>query len=257
MTSSRVASEAAGSGALDRPEGSPARIEVDSFGVTYANGARAVAGFTLTAPAGTVVSVLGRNGAGKTSLLRGLAGFLPGERVKLTGSVKLDGVEIGGSGPENTYRRGVVLIPERDKVFASISVEEHCRLVGIRRPEDLPVTEFSNLAGRWKSRAGVLSGGERQMLALGLAWAHKPKVLLIDELSLGLAPVVTKSLLRLVRERTATMDCAVIVVEQDATSALEVADMVCVLDRGAIVWSGTTSETTAETLSEAYLGGAP
>jgi ABC-type branched-subunit amino acid transport system ATPase component len=235
----------------------PAALVIAGLTVTYATGAQAVSDVTLTVEPGTVVAVLGRNGAGKTSLLRGLSGFLPSERVRVKGSVRLGDRELAGGTPQHAYRHGVVLLPERDKVFPNVSVADHMRLVGVRRPEDIAIDGFDAIARRWESRAGLLSGGERQMLALAMAWAHRPRVLLIDELSLGLAPVITKRLLGLVQEQLAATGGSVIAVEQDANAAVSVSDHVYVIDRGEIVWSGASAETSAETLENAYLGGVP
>jgi len=242
-------------GRVARDEG--ADLMVAGLCVTYSTGAQAVSDVTLSVPAGTVVAVLGRNGAGKTSLLRGLSGFLPSERVRVTGSVRLGGRPLTGAAPQHAYRRGVVLVPERDKVFPNVSVADHMRLVGVGRPGDVAIDGFDAIARRWASPAGLLSGGERQMLALAMAWAHRPRVLLIDELSLGLAPVIAKRLLALVREQLAITGGSVVVVEQDANAAVSVSDHVYVMDHGEIVWDAASAETSAETLESAYLGGVP
>jgi ABC-type branched-subunit amino acid transport system ATPase component len=232
-----------------------AEIVITGLAVTYSTGAQAVSDVSLTVAPGTVVAVLGRNGAGKTSLLRGLSGFLPSERVRVTGSVRLGGRELAGATPQYAYRHGVVLVPERDKVFPNVSVADHMRLVGVRSPGDVAIDGFDAIARRWDSRAGLLSGGERQMLALAMAWAHRPRVLLIDELSLGLAPVISKRLLGLVREQLSVTGGSAIVVEQDANAAVSVSDHVYVMDHGEIVWDAASADTSATTLENAYLGG--
>jgi branched-chain amino acid transport system ATP-binding protein len=169
--------------------------------------------------------------------------------------VALGGKKLPTGAPQLAYRGGVALVPEREKVFPNISVADHMRLVGVRRPGDIGIDGFDAIGRRWESRAGLLSGGERQMLALAMAWAHRPQVLLIDELSLGLAPVITKSLLGLVREQLAVTGGAVVVVEQDANAAVAVSDHVYVMDHGEIVWDAASSKTSAEALESAYLGG--
>lgn len=231
-------------------------VAIKTLTVTYANGATGVTGVSMSIPRRSVVAVLGRNGAGKTSLLRGLAGFLKSERVRVGGQVLLNGHgDVAGCSPMVTSKLGIVFVPERSKVFPTITVADHLRLVGVRSASSIEKFGFEALRRRWTFKAGTLSGGERQMLALAVAWSQNPKLLLIDELSLGLAPIITKKLLATVRQMTEDIDLSVIVVEQDPVAALQVSDVVYLIDHGAVVWSSPSTSTSAEELMDAFLGG--
>jgi ABC-type branched-subunit amino acid transport system ATPase component len=166
----------------------------------------------------------------------------------------LAGTEVCGRTPEYTFRLGAVLVPEREKVFSKLTVEEHLRLVSPEVPsaEDLV---FQPLAALWDSRAGLLSGGERQMLAMEMAWCSAPRLLLADEISLGLAPVMVKAVLDRVVTTVKERGVAAVIVEQDAAAALRVADRVYVIDRGSIIWTGPASATTAAEIAGTYLAG--
>jgi ABC-type branched-subunit amino acid transport system ATPase component len=247
---------APGSAAATRQPAEDAGLAVRDLSVTYSNGAIGVNGASVDVRPGEIVAVLGRNGAGKTSLLTGIAGFLRSERVSVSGSVRVAGTEVRGASPMRANRSGVVLVPERDKIFPSLTVSENLELVRPKRPDgrfDL-AARFPALKQRATSRAGMLSGGERQMLALAMAVSQRPRVLLVDELSLGLAPVVVKNLLSGLREMAEAMGLAVLIVEQDAAAAMRVADYLYVLDRGEIAWNGEARATSAAELGRRYLG---
>jgi ABC-type branched-subunit amino acid transport system ATPase component len=229
-------------------------LSVADLRVRYQNGAEGVQGVSLHVRPHSTVAVLGRNGAGKTSLLRGISGFLKSERVSVSGSVTVGTAGIAGLPPAAARRRGIVMVAERDKVFPSLTVAEHFRMVAPSAPRDEAVAGFEVLERRWKSRAGLLSGGERQMLALAVAWLQRPAVLLIDEMSLGLAPIIVKSLMRKLREMTAATGVPTLIVEQDAATALQIADYVYLLDRGQVSWEGESTATSAEALGREYLG---
>jgi branched-chain amino acid transport system permease protein len=233
----------------------PGLLEVHDLSVTYSNGARAVRSVTLSVAPGEIICVLGRNGAGKTSTLRGIGGFLRSERVTVRGSVQMDGKELAGASPARSFGRGIVLVPERDKVFSGLTVDEHLRLTatyGDTRPEDPCAFEaLDALRGR---RAGLLSGGERQMLALEVAWRSHPRLLLVDELSLGLAPVIVKGLMVNLRELARERNTAMILVEQDAGAALRTADRVYVIRHGEVAWQGASADTSPREVATHYLG---
>jgi ABC-type branched-subunit amino acid transport system ATPase component len=228
-------------------------VEVEGLGVTYRNGSIGCIDVSFSIEPGTVVAALGRNGAGKTSLLRGIAGFQVSEGARISGGVTLGGRRLQQR-PGPVHRAGVVFVPERDKVFPSLTVEEHFKLVNATGPKLLEPFDFPAVRDRWKSKAGLLSGGERQMLALAVAWAQRPKLLLVDELSLGLAPVIVTQLLRNIREMVELNGMTVLLVEQDAAAALRVADQVMVLDHGAVIWRGASSETDAVRIGRQFLG---
>jgi len=228
-------------------------INVSGLSVTYRNGATGCHDVSFKVEPDEILAVLGRNGVGKTTLLRGIAGFRAVEGVHVHGQVALDGTQLSRN-PGKASKAGVVFVPERDKVFPSLTVQEHFRLVNVRGRDAIEPFGFPPLSNRWTSRAGLLSGGERQMLALAMAWAQHPKLLLVDELSLGLAPVIVGQLLQKLREMAERSHMSVILVDQDAVAALRVADSLLVLDHGEVVWRGASRDTTAAELGTHYLG---
>jgi len=229
-------------------------LTATGLSVTYANGAVGVDQVSFTVPEGTIVAVLGRNGAGKTSLLRAIAGFLPSERVTVRGEIELSGRRVTALSPMRMHRLGVVFVPERDKIFPSMKVADHLRLVSNGSAAGDGGLTFDAIARRMDSRAGMLSGGERQMLALAMAARQSPRLLLVDELSLGLAPVIVKDLMVTLRRLTDDTGVPIILVEQDAAAALKIADQAYVMDRGQMVWQGDGSGTDAGEISARYLG---
>jgi branched-chain amino acid transport system ATP-binding protein len=229
-------------------------LEVEHLQVVYPNGARGVQDVSLAVREAEIVAVLGRNGAGKTSILRGIAGFLRSEHASVSGRVALSGDDISGSTPMRTFRRGVMLVPERDKVFSALTVEDHLRLASRLRGAGKDPCAFSVLDRLRPAKAGLLSGGERQMLALEVAWRNDPRLLLVDEASLGLAPIAVKNLMEQLRVIARERGTALIAVEQDASVALRLADRVYVIDHGETVWEGLSSEASAAGLARQYLG---
>jgi branched-chain amino acid transport system ATP-binding protein len=218
--------------------------------VTYNRVAIAVQGISLTLPAGRIVAVLGANGAGKTTTLRAISGFLPSDGAAVTdGTVHYGDTELTGKEPHAIARRGIVLIPERNKVFTTLSVQDNLRLVPTPKHRGDPVATaalidelFPVLRERNKQQAGYLSGGERQMLAIAQALMLEPTVLLADELSLGLAPALVWRILDAVREINRQRGTGVLLVEQNAAAALQIADYVYVLETGRLVLEGTPAE---------------
>jgi branched-chain amino acid transport system permease protein len=246
--------EPAGAGPV-RPAAPPERplLRARGLSVRYPNGAIGLREADVTARAGEIVAVLGRNGAGKTTLLRAIGGFLASEHVSVHGEVAVAGTEICGKPPYASFRLGTVLVPERDKVFSRLTVEEHLRLASGRGSAADPLV-FTQLDRLMKSQAGLLSGGERQMLAMEMAWRSSPVLLLADEISLGLAPVVVRTVLNQVRATVKKRGVAAVIVEQDAAAALRVADTVYVVDRGEIRWHGPATATSPEEIAQRYLG---
>ncbi|MEV1170607.1 ABC transporter ATP-binding protein [Nonomuraea sp. NPDC049784] len=219
---------------------------------------RVLHGVSLTVREGEICAILGPNGAGKTTLLRALSGM-----VKARGRVSLDGTDLAGRPPDALARQGVAHVPEGRGTFMPLTVEENLRLGAfVRRgraavEEDLERihTYFPVLKTRLKQTAGSLSGGEQQMLAIGRALMLRPRLLLLDEPSLGLAPLVTRELFRIVQAVNAEERTTVVVVEQNAHLALGIAQQAHVLETGRIVLSGTAEQIRAdEQVAQSYLG---
>jgi len=203
---------------------------------------------------GTIEALLGPNGAGKTTLLLTLAGFLPPH----TGTVAVDGTPLKTGRPARASKAGVVLVPDNRNLFTTLTVEENLKAAchrGGPSPRDM-LEVFPALEPRWHLRAGALSGGEQQMLAMARALVQEPRVLLVDEMSMGLAPLIVEALFETVRRIAHDHGCAVLLVEQHIQLALTVADRAAVLNRGSIVLRGPASELLADAprLEAAYLG---
>lgn len=226
-------------------------------GLTTDYGAvRAVNDVSLEVAAGSVTAVLGANGAGKTSLLRTITGLVRPQ----SGRVSLDGEEITRLAVEQIVRQGLSHVPEGRGVIGELTVVENLRLGGLwRGREAAPTAEIYELFPRLRERehqpASRLSGGERQMLSIGRALMSRPRVLLLDEPSLGLAPVIVAQIMGLVRSLADRLGLAVLLVEQNARSALSIANRGVVLNLGRVVADQPASELAAdERLRHAYLG---
>jgi branched-chain amino acid transport system ATP-binding protein len=233
-------------------------LEVKDLVTSY-GAIKALNGVSLTVPAGSITAVLGANGAGKSSLLRSLSGLV---RPR-SGSVLLDGKEIAGCAPEDVVQLGMSHVPEGRGVIAELTVDENLRLGGLWRKDkadrgralEEAYALFPPLDQRRKRLAMTLSGGERQMLALGRALVARPRVLLLDEPSLGLAPRITAQIMALVRRLCDETGLTVLLVEQNARSALSVADHGVVLNLGSVVASDDPAKLAADdNLRHAYLG---
>ena len=203
---------------------------------------------------GTLLTLLGPNGAGKSTLLLTLAGLLPA----MDGSVTVDGEPLRNGSPVAANRAGVVLVPDNRALFPSLSVEENLDVARRRGgPETRRMLDvFPALEKRWRLAAGALSGGEQQMLALARALIQEPKVLLVDEMSMGLAPLIVETLFETVHRIAAEHGAAIVLVEQHVNLALEVADEAAVLNRGTIVLHGTATDLRRDRsrIEQAYLG---
>jgi branched-chain amino acid transport system ATP-binding protein len=218
-------------------------LRIDDLHVNY-GAIEAVRGVALEVLPGKVTLVLGANGAGKTTTLKAVAGLQPPHR----GTVVLDGTDITGMSAHKVVARGIALVPEGRRVFAPLSVAENLRLGGYtagRAEYDETLSRvyemFPILHERRDGAAGLLSGGEQQMLAFGRALMSQPKVMLLDEPSMGLAPVVVDTILESVRAMSEA-GIGILMVEQNAEAGLDVADEVVALARGEVVYSGVAGD---------------
>ena len=239
-------------------------LSVRGLDVRYGRSVRALEGVDLEVGADSVLAVLGGNGAGKSTLLRAVSGTLRLHGgVVAGGEIRFRDERVDRLDPAQIVRRGIVAVPEGRQVFARMSVEENLRAGGlgarsaaVRTQARERVAElFPVLGERASQRAGLLSGGEQQMLAIGRALMSGPELLLLDEPSLGLAPQMVGRIARIVREIHA-QGTAVVLVEQNATMALEVADTAAVLEVGRIALTGTAADLAAsDDVQRLYLGG--
>lgn len=229
---------------------------IDIEGLTAAYGRIEVLhGVDLSVPRGSVVALLGPNGAGKSTLLKVVSGQL----APTAGHVHLGGVHVNGAAPDELARAGLCTIPEGRAVFPNLTVLENLQLVSYagldkRDVYEIALNRFPRLAGRYDQLAGSLSGGEQQMLAMSRALASEPAVLLVDELSMGLAPMVVRELYD-VLDAVADEGVTVLAVDQFAASVLAVADYAAVMTHGEITAVGEPDEI-SDHLSSLYLGGA-
>ena len=232
--------------------------------VSYGGAVRALRGVSVAVPDGGVVAVLGSNGAGKSSLLRAVSGSLRAVGGAIdAGTIEFDGHRLNGHSPAAVVGQGVVQVPEGRQIFTSLTVDENLRLGGFSRKDraakartrDGVLELFPILHDRRHQRAGLLSGGEQQMLAIGRGLMAAPRLLLLDEPSLGLAPQMVGQIGRVVRTIHET-GTAVLLVEQNATMALQVASDAVVLTVGEVSLSGSAADLAEdERIRELYLGG--
>jgi branched-chain amino acid transport system ATP-binding protein len=220
--------------------------------------AQVLHGIDLTLSGGRITAILGANGAGKTTTLRSIC-----QMVRTSGSVVFDGRQLVGLATENVVRLGVAHVPDGRGTFAALSVEENLRLGAYVRhdkaqaAQDIEKTyaRFPRLAERRHQQAGTLSGGEQQMLAISRALMLRPKLLLLDEPSFGLAPMVVTEIFRIMRRINEDDGVSMLLVEQNARLALELADHAYLLDTGRVALSGTGAQLSAdESVRRSYLG---
>jgi len=233
-------------------------LEVSELSVSY-GAIKALKAVSFQAQTGAVTAVLGANGAGKTTLLRAISGLVPSD----SGSVTFDSRRLTGLSVERIVRAGVGHVPEGGSVIAEMTVQENLELGAAyrygRKDRARQIAEvyelFPALRERAKQRASSLSGGERQMLAIGRAIVAKPALLLLDEPSLGLAPIITANLMKVLVDLTKLGDLTVVLVEQNARSALSIASWAIVINLGAVVVSDHPETVAADSdLRHHYLG---
>jgi branched-chain amino acid transport system ATP-binding protein len=239
-------------------------LSIQNLEVVYSDVIVALRGVSLDVPSGSIIALLGANGAGKTSVLRAITGLLPTQRGRVTkGSVRLGGVDITDRSSASIVGHGVAQVMEGRRLFADLTVQENLRAGAlVSRPSRDELTErydrvaqlFPRLRDRWDSQAGYLSGGEQQMVAIGQALMATPRLLLLDEPSLGLAPRIV-DIIRDVIVDINRQGTGVLLIEQNARMALSIADHAYVLENGKIAKEGPADELQADRdIQEFYLG---
>lgn len=222
----------------------------------YYGGSRVLHGVDLVASEGRITTILGANGAGKTTLLRAISGL-----VRATGSIQVGGIEVLGQAASRMAALGIAHVPDNRGTFSGLSVEENLRLGAYRNNDDIrPDMEtvlgyFPRLRERFRQQSGTLSGGEQQMLAIGRALMLRPRLLLLDEPSFGLAPVIIGEIFEIIRRLNTEQKVTVLLVEQNARLALEIADHAYLMETGRSVKDGPAAMLGADdSIRRSYLG---
>ena len=232
-------------------------LKIENLHVSY-GGIRALQGVSLEVPDGKIVTLIGANGAGKSTTLRTISGLVKAD----SGSISYDGQELLGMPINKILEKGIALVPEGRRVFTNLSVLENLRIGAYLRNDKAQIEKdlqwvyelFPRLKERSWQMAGTLSGGEQQMLAVARALMSKPRVIMMDEPSLGLAPLVVKGIFDIIRQIN-DQGVTVLLIEQNANMALKVADFAYVLETGRITLTGTGRELLVnEDVKKAYLG---
>ena len=230
-------------------------LEVKDLNVSY-GGIKAVKEISFQVPKGQVVTLIGANGAGKSSTLRSIVGLVKPE----SGSIRFKDTELAGLSTDQIVSKGITLVPEGRRVFPDLTVLEHLKIGAYMRKDSLDedlnwVHElFPRLKERSWQLAGTLSGGEQQMLAIGRALMSRPELIMMDEPSLGLAPIIVQGVFDIIREIN-RQGVTILLVEQNANMALKAADLGCVMETGRITLRGTGKELSEnEEVKAAYLG---
>lgn len=230
-------------------------LKIEDLKINY-GGIEAVKGISLDVPEGKIITLIGANGAGKSSTLRAISGLV---RPK-SGKIVFNGEDITSKDPTQIVTKGITLVPEGRKIFPDLTVKENLKIGAYLRNNDISgdlkwVYElFPRLKEREWQAGGTLSGGEQQMLAVGRALMSRPKLIMMDEPSLGLAPIVVQDIFKIIKTVN-EQGITVLLIEQNANMALQTADYAYVLETGRITKSGTGAELLAdESIKEAYLG---
>ena len=230
-------------------------LEIRDLVVSY-GGIEAVKGISMDVPEGQIITLIGANGAGKSTTLKSISGIVRPKNA----SIKFNGEEIFGKTPNYIVSKGITLVPEGRRVFDNLTVAENLRIGAYLRKDNLKADMdyvyglFPRLKEREWQMAGTLSGGEQQMLAVGRALMSRPKLIMMDEPSLGLAPLIVKSIFEIIKTINKE-GITVLLIEQNANMALKIADKGYVMETGEIKMEGTGTELLAnEEIKEAYLG---
>ena len=233
-------------------------LTIDNLNVFY-GAIHALKGISLEVKEGEIVTLIGANGAGKSTTLRTISGLLKPKE----GSIKFEGKDIGGMAAQNVVKLGISQVPEGRRIFANMTVMENLELgafirsdkAGIAQDLDMVFGRFPRLAERRSQLAGTLSGGEQQMLAMGRALMSRPRMMLLDEPSMGLAPLLIREIFNIIVDINST-GTTVLLVEQNANMALSIAHRAYVMETGRITLSGDAKELAAsEDVRKAYQGG--
>lgn len=239
-------------------------LKLNNIEVIYESVFLVIKGLSLEVPEGGIITLLGANGAGKSTTLKAISGMISVENGDVTkGSIELDGKSIQKMPPAEIVKKGVVMVPEGRRVFEHLSTEENL-VVGahirknkaeIRKDVELVYEYFPRLAERAKVRSGYLSGGEQQMLAIGRGLMSRPRLVLLDEPSLGLAPQLVKEIFEIIARLNKEENVSFLLVEQNAVMALSIAQFGYILETGRVVMSGTAQTLRDnEDIKEFYLG---
>jgi branched-chain amino acid transport system ATP-binding protein len=241
-----------------------AALEIENLAVVYQGAIEALSDISLSVPEGGVVALLGANGAGKTTTLKAISGFLPLENGLATrGSIKVGGESIVGLAPHMIVRRGIFHVREGRHVFSEMTVEENLVAATFAQRKARPRKQafdevygyFPILSQRRHQPAGYLSGGEQQMLAIGRALVADPEMILLDEPSLGLAPLIVQDIFSIIARVNRDKGVSILLVEQNAAIALKYASFGYVIENGRTVLSGTSSELSGnQDIQKYYLG---
>ena len=231
-------------------------LKLNNVEITYEPFIRVVTGLSLEIPEGGIVALLGSNGAGKSTTLKAISGLIRAERGKVTkGSIDFTDKRIDNLSPERIARMGIIHVMEGRRVFEELTVEENLKTGLSSGDEDLAYNYFPQLKLRRKIRAGYLSGGEQQMLVIARALLINPKLMLLDEPSLGLAPAITGGLFKAIKEINEKEKVTILLVEQNAVKALEIADYGYVMENGHVVLDGKAEElANNKDIQEFFLG---